>query len=254
MARFCPVVPSRMIMPMGRDGILGNSHLLLAHDVAEDRHYRVYFNEHVPDAAVDLFIMDNSVVELGTAKLLPTMQKALDSFDRQRVIAVLPDVLKDGPATVTATWAAYQDWLQMAKDMCAELMVVPQGKDWYEWAACAEELAYLNYVNWWGIPRNLVEVCGTRRKAVELASFLNPHRKIHMLGFSDDLSDDMLTARKYPSVRSIDSAVPIRAASLGLEFSLSLKIPPRGDWWDTGVYNSELTIKNVRRAREMFGN
>ena len=56
-----------------------------------------------------------------------------------------------------------------------------------------------------------------------------PGARIHLLGFSDYMIDDMLSTGQHWEIRadSIDSAVPLRA----LDFSIVQPMPKRGDWW-----------------------
>lgn len=234
MAKFAPVAPVHVVKAL-EPHAAGDYHLLLAHDVDANFHeYADYFTRFNNFT----IIMDNSVIELGGAVDLSVVKNACRAVDATTV--VLPDVLLDGKATVESCSAALETWPNAFAEIFGSsrgkgFMFVPQGRTLKEWAASAEALANHPDINFWGIPRNLVGQGIDRRDAISIARSLNPHRRIHLLGFSDDIIADVLAA-KCPHVEGIDSAVPLRAASLGEPISLSLDLPPRGNWWDTVVY------------------
>lgn len=252
MAKFGPVAPIHVVERLNPYAA-GDYHLLLAHDVAEHtRDYANYFGKFRNFT----IIMDNSVIELGGAVDLSVVKKACLSVDCTTI--VLPDILLDGKATVESCSAALETWPDAFRDIIGTdrrtkgFMYVPQGKTIQEWAASAERLANHPDINFWGIPRNLVGVGVDRRDAISIAYALNPHRRIHLLGFSDDVVSDVLAA-KDRRVEGIDSAVPLRAASLGVQMSMALDLPPRGNWWDTATHvpmmdsNIELYKKWITR-------
>lgn len=242
MAYFAPVAPIHVVNKLAYYSS-GDYHLLLAHDVAnKPQEYGEYFN-----AFNCTIIMDNSVIELGGAVDLGTVKKAVDAVRCATV--VLPDVLLDTKATVEACKAALIEWPKVLGPS-VKYMYVPQGTTLEAFAYAAEELADAPGINYWGVPRNLVGAIGTRREAIEIVHALNSERKIHMLGFSENLIDDFLCASN-PKVYGIDSAVPLRAASLGLKMSYGLKLPPRGDWWDTAVHN-KLMEENIDCTKKLI--
>ena len=258
MMRFAPVVPIEVAQAMQEDEILGNYHLLLAHDVqARSKEYREVYHK----ISYPTIIMDNSVIELGEPVDAPVMVHAIESVytDEGVYIVVLPDALMDGEATMERIRVAFNEW---AKDIqkifpSVQFMGVPQGKDVQEWVRCVEDLSHYEEITWLGIPRNFREkLTGTRIQAVQIAHMINPTWQMHLLGFSDDLHDDMTTCHlssrfNYP-VQGIDSAVPIRTAMrerMHISFSYSTH-NPRGDWWENpGDYasTSHIVKANIKR-------
>lgn len=239
MAKFAPVAPVNIVRQLD-PAASGDYHLLLAHDVAANSQpYRHWFGTHNNMTV----IMDNSVIETGNAVDLKVVKAACDAVDVTTI--VLPDVLLDGKATVESCTTAIGLWPQVFRDYLYAgsnhiqgrrgFMYVPQGKTLQEFAASAQALANHPDINFWGVPRNLVAKLGSRRDAINIVHALNPHRRIHLLGFSDDICDDVICS-KDRRVEGIDSAVPLRAASLGRSMSFDLDMPPRGDWWDTAAY------------------
>lgn len=234
MAQFGPVAPPRLIKQLSKRA-MGSYHLLLAHDVVNfPKEYAELYN--FSNANI---IMDNSVVELGDAVTLDFILNACRTV--KSVTVALPDVMSNGKATTEASLAAYDKWLTAFEALYGAgnqewgFMFIPQGKTIEEWATCAQSMSHHRRINYWGIPRLLTIHSGTRRHGIEIAYALNPVRKIHLLGFSENLVDDVVCARD-PRVVGIDSAVPLRAATYGKEMTFDLTVPGRGDWWDTAEY------------------
>lgn len=235
MAKFAPVAPHHILRTLSPSNS-GNYHLLLAHDVAA--------NAQEFSALWDGFhgmqvIMDNSVIELGGAVDLGIITKACAAVNVTSV--VLPDVLLDGNATVESCKAALKDWTIVFEAYFSRrgpwskgFMYVPQGKTIQEFAWAAQQLADYPGINFWGIPRNLVSQVGSRRDAIDICYALNRHRGIHLLGFSDNICDDVICARDS-RVAGIDSAVPLRVKE---PLTFMSDPGPRGDWWDTVQYSA----------------
>lgn len=236
MAKFAPVCPPRVLRQL-EPANSGDYHLLLAHDVAANAgEYKTWFGRHRNMTV----IMDNSVIELGKAVNLKMIKAACDAVDVTTI--VLPDVLLDGKATVDSCSRALETWPEEFRDYIGRtngyphseqsrrgFMYVPQGKTRAEWASSAQALADHPNINFWGIPRNIVANMGSRQFAIELAYALNPARRIHLLGFSDDIVDDVYCSRDR-RVEGIDSAVPMRIKG---PIQFDSDPGPRGDWWDT---------------------
>lgn len=222
---------------------LGYKHLFLAHDVVKGENqegYHALFHTMHNVNEGSLKILDNSVIETNTPCSFDTMKEAALIVNAD--VVVMPDHQFNARATVTSvmdSWFQYRDFFTIGD---TELMVVPQGKTFKEFAWCAEQLNELDAA-WWSAPRNLVKSLGTRHKAIKLLKALAPERKIHLMGFSDNMVDDLLCAQDI-GVESIDSAVPFRTPKFGLtEF-----VPARGDWWDRPILmnNVDETLIKVR--------
>lgn len=237
MAYFAPVCPVHILKQLAAEGSMGTYHLPLAHDVLEhkDEYHNLFVKSRYADF-ISTTILDNSVIELGTAVDINVIGEAAKIVHAN--VIVLPDVLLDAEATVANCKAAIPVWREVMFNIYGSrpwsFMIVPQGKTPGEFAWCAEQFANDIDIGWWGIPRNYnIKGLGSRRDAVEIVRSINSSRKIHLLGFSDNIVDDVLSARSE-HVAGIDSAVPIRAASLGMKISMGLDadLPPRGKWWN----------------------
>jgi hypothetical protein len=261
MAKFAPVAPIQILEGMKDAGCLGDYHLLLAHHVLEE-----------PDRFIDLFqdetmntiFMDNSIVELGDAasddKVLEACQIIAaarpktfgGTQERHWIYPVLTDVMGDGPATIEASTASYAWWRENAPEFLP--MVVLQGNDWETFTRTVDyflsgpEFKDLAYV---GIPRVLVEHLGTRQLAIQYVDAIAPDINVHLLGFSDDVVDDIICSN-MAAVQGIDSAVPVRysySGGTGL-YTPTSDIPARpADWFDKGEYTKDIwdNLAAIRR-------
>lgn len=268
MTKFAPVVPPRLATLLRnaeeerKFPILGDYHLLLAHDVANEENEETYagaYGKGYED--VDFVIMDNSMVELGMPVSRETMKQALTVVRSDCL--VLPDVRFDMEATLLMSAQAANEWRDCAvlvKNPNKPFMAVPQGNTFEEYATCARQLAELEGVGYFGIPRSVYDKLRTREPLVRFLHSLSINRitmdpNIHLLGFTPHLKDDLLCSRMQ-GVMGIDSAVPARMGQAGILMSPHQGDPgPRGDWWDR--YHSHVaptTIVNFSMMRHWINN
>ncbi len=245
MTKFCIVAPPQVLQGLAARGLMGMHHLLLAHDVvAQAQKYESIFKYRTWDKADELIIMDNSVIETGNAVDLKMMAEAI-AIVRPTVV-VLPDVLLDGEATAQSCLYALDTWPRYLPDT-TRYCYIPQGKKLTEFIASARALADHELITFWGCPRNVVKYHGSRNGALNVLKDVNPSRKIHMMGFSDNMEDD-ITCAKLHEVESIDSAVPLR---INHPLYKDGEPKPRGDWWETGAVTM-FTVQNLQIARQWF--
>lgn len=231
MAKFAPVAPPRILREMKGNG--GSYHLVLAHDILRTpEEYRHWRSQLILDPTV---ILDNSITELGSAVDVSVIEEAAEICEA--TVIVLPDVYNNMQATIDSCTAAHYNWPhdKLLRSGNRKYMFVPQGNTLEEFTYCAEALKDSFLVGWWGIPRNLTNKLGTREKAAKVCAMLNPTRRIHLLGFSDNIIDDMLCA-SFPWITGIDSAVPLRAATEGKKMSMVLEMGPRGKWFEQAPF------------------
>lgn len=136
-------------------------------------------------------------------------------------------------------------------------MAIPQGRTVQEFRNAIQELVQIEQLAILGIPKIAQRWIGSRLPILHLIrnegwrSF-----PIHLLGFSDDLTDD-LSCANYPglNIRGIDSAVPLRYGFQGKELQFDTDITePRGNFWEIASQASadELApeiFQNVRNIR-----
>lgn len=183
---------------------MGNYHLLLAHEVLEHSvEYLRYYATNPPS----FVIMDNSLVELGSPLSAKQLITAAQTVSASCVI--LPDRFLDAKTTVKlSSEASY-----MFRDTLFDLMGVVQGRtiDELEW--CAGELLRHAYIRYLAIPRCTTEYV-SRVESVKRIRQRYGDIRIHLLGFSDNLEDDIL-ASQLPGVMGIDSATPVHYGMRG---------------------------------------
>lgn len=235
---------------------LHNDHLVLAHDICLPQNRAAYekvFQKDLPvkNRREQIVILDNSVIELGNAVVLDWIKRAAEIV--QPNVVVLPDVMLKAEATANMLVNSIDQWTEALAPIIQcdwSFMFVPQGTNIRDFVWCAEHLVHDRRIKWWGVPRNLVKALPqhSRSEATLLLNSLNPRRKIHMLGFSDNMVDDLFTAN-LKEVHSIDSAVPLR---IKYPFQISCEPEPRGDWWELAEFN-DIIHHNVRRATDLFG-
>lgn len=247
MARFAPVVPLQTARLLKEWGILGDYHLLLAHDVLDHPdEYRSVYSDLGTGACI---ILDNSVVELGSAMQVMDLARACDII--QPHFLVIPDV--QGEYRETANMAEkFRNEFNHTAMRHIPLLGVVHGKSLRECRWCALSLAQIDGVKALSVPRIVGQTLGSRMAVLMDILWAQPVMPIHLLGFSDDILDDVACAR-VPGVIGIDSAVPIRAALQSRDLTLDHRIDygPRGSYWDTrmGAHDKGLVMGNLSRIR-----
>lgn len=258
-ARFAPVGPLPLIRDIwngdpGHHMQHGSYHLILAHDVIKDHAsmeaYGLHF-EQVRKFFKDetLLIMDNSIVELGNAVDMRIVAKAGAIVGAD--VLVLPDVMGDGHETIKKFLPIIKD---LQKDPIGnfDFMAVPQGPSLQDFAGCLEVFAEYEEVTWIGIPRIATQQIGSRQQLIALTRAIKPDWSIHLLGFSDNVVDDMLCANQM-HVEGIDSAVPLRAGQKDMVFSLAQNdYGKRENYWDSQKATDQCML-NIEYVRMLIG-
>lgn len=260
---FAPVAPIQILEQMKEQGDFGYYHLFLAHHTLEHpgRFQRLVEPEAGQEDYHRIFIMDNSIVELGDSCTAEVMLKAckpiLDGMGpKDALFAVLPDVMGDGTSTRSKIEANYDTWRQTLPER-VQLMAVAQGSNWIDYCQTIDYLkAYTDSqkITGIGIPRILTNpwYLGTRKQACFYASLMFQNNGIapwmHLLGFSDNVPDDLLNAAHFRW--GIDSAVPLR---VGPDWSYASPTEARkSDWFETGTY-TDAAKRHVRELRNLIG-
>jgi len=245
MSKFAPVVPAPIAQWMQGDGVgedlLGDYHLLLAHDVVANANlYKKVYSEVRKRWKDSFIILDNSVVELGDAVGNGVL------FEAAKIVLpdciVVPDVMGDGIASRYRaqhfcreyTRAVHED--EVLNRLHIPLMGVIHGRDLDDCLGTAFEYWCTSPIDYVGIPRVLTKMLGSRMPVLQSVLRSSYFRGVHLLGFSDNLLDDVSCAR-MKGVGGIDSAVPIRAALQGQRMTLDVNkdYGPRGDFWNSPV-------------------
>lgn len=261
-AKFAPVAPIQILEQMDH-GLLGDYHLFLAHHTVEhpDR-FRNVVQEYLHAGRRYRrlrIIMDNSIVELGGAvddKMIYEATKAVADPDCQ-VVPCLPDVMGDMVGTFEMAEEAYHRWEALGMDRLSfcGYMLVTQAANPAEFIKLVDYFFVTNKekyknISWVGIPRYMLQQGWTSRLwAIRYLQMVAPHIKIHLLGFSDNIVQDMLDAREL-GVQGIDSAVPVRYRGELLPSTTSEEIGKRDpDWMEKGELTPAAKI-NIARVRQ----
>ena len=242
MSLFAPVAPLPLMFDMKRRGILGKYHLLLAHDVADEgAEYRDLFAD-MEDMHI---ILDNSLIELGHPAPDYIMQRAAAVVKPKCI--VLPDYLRDGQRTLNESKKAIARWKRLK---LSSFMAVIQGKNIGEIQAVAAEMAGWSDVTALGVPRVIADTLMPRSHFIEYVHKVAPYKDIHLLGFSNNIVDDIAAAR-MPGVVGIDSAVPIRMGLNNQKIEVDQdNHTPRGDFWNAEYEElNDQAIENLDRVR-----
>lgn len=243
--RYAPVGPLQGLHELDKSKLLGDYHLLIAPIVLEaDWMYADFFQHRHPGMTV---IVDNGVIELGYPLAVDDLAKAAKTVNAS--VVVLPDTIDDMKYTVKQARHAYREYRKL--DRTTPLMGVVQGRTLEECLECAEKLVDVG-AEWLAVPRGLTKNLETRVPLVQQIA-LEHQLPIHILGFSDNIEDDIKAAACHPLVQGIDAATPMWAnqwlplhppvnepASLGLG-----KRPP--NFWHQAV--DERAGHNVEIAR-----
>lgn len=254
MSQFAPVVPIPLAKHLAEQEELGDYHLLLAHDVLArpDEYKLVYGGIREGGGTI---IMDNSLIELGRPMDIAEMLAVFKTLRPDWI--VLPDHLGDYKKTLGATCKALFDWRQLTpiQRLDTELMGVVQGSTFEECVSCAQWMLTQPEITAICVPRVLVELLGSRMPVLTWLLQQRPEMPIHLLGFSDNILDDIVSASMY-NVMGIDSAVPIR---LGLQnkpllLDKFVDAGKRGDFWDRSYSRFEplsntTILSNIRNVR-----
>ena len=206
-----------------------NYWLLLAHKILEDpTGWGEYFagSDAFSTPLSQFVMMDNSLIELGYP--LPSKELAEAAQIVSADALVLPDVMYDGLGTTELAIEAARRIRESGELSAAVgLMAVVQGHSYEEIGRCALDIkaALEDDLRYWCVPRCLTNDPELRSRVV-VCKWLRskwPEMPIHLLGFSDNLSDDFRCAQ-MDGVMGIDSAMPIW---LGQQGHLLPPTPPR---------------------------
>lgn len=247
MARFAPVVPTHMARQLQSSTMdyLGRYHLLLAHDILDKpEDYQGIYGQVRRDYPDSFIIMDNSIVELGKAMEIKDLLAAAKVLTPDCI--VIPDVMGDYVGTVEKAIEFCRDYYEESgksgiDDQPLSLMGVLQGETIEQALECLSAFYALPCVDYIGIPRMITKLQGSRMPLLQRMlkaqdGVMKSFKGFHLLGFSDDVLDDVACAR-MSFIQGIDSAVPVRAGIKRIPINIqdpewSNKVGSRGDFWN----------------------
>ena len=274
---YSPIAPVEMLIELRKMGLVSNYLLVLPHDVVRNpASYRELLKTKICDAEEVgewIIILDNGAAEIakGEVNYKDINNLMLEAYEIVRPnIICLNDVIGDPTASLIASGISHHDWeerlwntysVQAGVDY--EWMAIPQGNTTGQTLEAARKMALWSHVNYWGIPRNLTNTCGSRvpivdriSRDVQLNSRRDMHlnKPIHLLGMSNCLLDD-IEAASYPNVMGIDSANPLvlgyNDVRISKEYANATVHLPRLDYW-SNIQVSDLICDNICVIQELL--
>lgn len=235
-------------------------HLLLDH-LLEDQDYLEFYQQLSSQGAGDYLILDNSAHEHGegnSGEILLDHGTLINAHE-----LVLPDSLFNCYGTVHLTRGALEYFAEVGLEqfltLSPQLMIVPQGIDWFELEMCYGML--IDSIQDFSIRLHTPSITIGLSKDYEvlpggLAHFLEkvilPRRhefpeepQIHILGWGRDLwalRDVFDMYGEY--LRSVDSAKPVVYSLAGVRLDPS-RPPPEYPKRSTNFFQTRLTIDHL---------
>lgn len=261
MTHFAAVAPLDIHRGLDEVGMLGTYQLLIASEVLKDPEIHSAF--WLTRREVQYIILDNGVIETGMPLPMSELVRAAKAVGANAI--VLPDAIDNAEATMRLSRRAVEDLEVIVGDKWGrELVGVVQGRDWNECLDCAAGLLEVVGVDRLAIPRGLTKNLKTRETLVAYLAETY-HVLMHLLGFSDNVEDDIRSAASNKLVIGIDAATPVWTA---LDWMLLPVAPPtdstgwgkrpNGFWtarWgahlpDDGPESAKLIQENIEVTRK----
>ena len=189
---------------------------LLLHDIINNwRSVGKIFNSYKDEFKGMKIILDNSVIELGKPLNVADITEGLNIINSWNIDPKITIVCPDVVCNKKETFLAAIDFIHNinanananANANIDNIMFVPQGNTLHDWEKSFEELSRLStslkIQSIFGIPRNIIN-----RKYTKSRSYIanqNPDKNFHLLGFSNNLLDD-ISSSMCPNVKSIDTS------------------------------------------------
>ncbi len=240
-AKYSPIAPLGLLQQMNAENMLGDYLLVLAHDVLahKDEYLSLIYSAMGDEGFV---ILDNSVVELGTAMSPQKLCEAAKIVNAD--VIVLPDVMGDADATIQAAREAI---MEMGGEKYGFMKIV-QGSNADELITCIDWMNTHVEGNYWAVPRWITNELGSRVPIVQAIQEVDSEAKIHLLGMSEHIEDDIKCAR-MTGVIGIDSANPIVLGQMGQRLGQSkYRHMKRGSFWQQKLLTNT-TLENIKYMR-----
>lgn len=214
------ILPTKFLHLSHARGVKPCYHLVLSHIVANDPQYSIWHKEQSLKGAY--VILDNGVEEKGTPDSVNTVIVRGHDIGAREI--VLPDVMRDGAATIEMVNEALSQNGEVVSDCRkhgVKLAAVAQGVDRQEWIDCFDELNTDERIDTVMIPKLLDEVWGYGGRFAA-CSYLRAtgrvlkYKQYHLLGVWTDPLEIYLQSVHNPWIRSVDTALAFHAGYQGV--------------------------------------
>lgn len=193
-------------------------HHVAAQRVLTDAAYRAFFHREAEHGAE--IIVDNGVFDLGHSLPAADLIAATRAVDAREI--VLPDVMRDGPATIRASDEAAREILDLSDAF--RLCAVVHAADDDEWLRCYEHFASADYVGTIALPASRRpapehQLCRTRWAATR---YLEDHGLVEerivyrLLGLGRTGHLELVEQREHEWIASVDGAAPVILGAMGI--------------------------------------
>jgi hypothetical protein len=192
-------------------------------------------------------ILDNSAYELKRS--IPVSRLYDIAEEIKADVIVVPDVLGNADETLKMTEEFYKEFTKRPGLKNVKTMIVPQGVTYSEYLMCYYKMREFPYdmigISFY-IPGPLFESEDLRLKKVQSVVNVELNRRIHLLGLYR--SSFLYEYKKYLSIESIDTSMPVVLAIYGKEFTdKSVKEKRPASFFDLRLNKEQLNLakKNI---------
>lgn len=213
--------------------------MLLCHLSKENEEYKkIAKNSH------NYKMMDNSIIELGSAFSLENLIKEAIECDVNEII--LPDSFQNAKETIrlakqSITWLKKKKLLHKFKLQC-----VCHGKTIDEFKWCFNKINKINEIDVIGIPKVLTKTFGNRCELWDI--FKNTGKQIHLLGCWDSFNElTVLPDEAFIKIRSLDTCLISLLSNYGDDV-FNTKRPDK----TIDFYNTEINEKNFIKMKNQI--
>jgi hypothetical protein len=193
-------------------------HHVAAQRVLTDATYRAFFHREAQRGAA--IIVDNGVFELGQALPAADLIAAARAVEAHEII--LPDVMRDGAATIKASDEAASDIRDLSDEF--RLCVVLHAADDDEWLRCYDHFVSSDYVGAIALPASRRpapedQLCRTRWTAtryLEDRGMVEDRIVYRLLGLGRTGHLELVEQREHEWIASVDGAAPVILGAMGI--------------------------------------
>ncbi|MFJ8752174.1 hypothetical protein ACIREO_23000 [Streptomyces sp. NPDC102441] len=194
-------------------------HHVAAQHVLSDRAYRDFFRREAEHGAE--IIVDNGLFDLGYSLPAADLVAAAQAVDAREII--LPDVMRDGPATIKASDEAAREIRELSDTY--RLCVVLHAADDEEWRRCYDAFVTRDYVGAIALPASRrpapeEQLCRTRWTAtryLEDRGLVDETIVYRLLGLGRTGHLELVEQREHEWIASVDGAAPVILGAMGVE-------------------------------------